>query len=273
MGAEIETALRRVETDAGIVFRVAGEGRPLVLFHGGAGCWRHWQANIDALSPLRTLLIPDLPGFGESAGVPPEITLDDYVGLVGAAIEEICGKEETVDILGFSFGGQIAAGCAARLGRRAGQVALLSPSGFEAAEGRVLKVPRRRDFDQTEAGEMEFHRRMLLAIMLADPASVDATALDIQRYSAAHDRFDRRHISRAGRLLSLLGEIAAPLLLLYGDRDVIAYPSPEHRIALCRGVRPDLDAAIVAGAGHWLQYERAEEANRLLGGFFGKGGA
>ena len=38
----------------------------LALFHGGAGSWRHWAHNIPELSQHYRLLVPDLPGLGES---------------------------------------------------------------------------------------------------------------------------------------------------------------------------------------------------------------
>jgi pimeloyl-ACP methyl ester carboxylesterase len=41
---------------------------PLVLLHGGSGSWMHWLRNIPALVDSgRWVLVPDLPGFGDSA--------------------------------------------------------------------------------------------------------------------------------------------------------------------------------------------------------------
>ena len=41
---------------------------PLLLLHGGSGSWTHWLRNIDALvASGRRVLVPDLPGFGDSA--------------------------------------------------------------------------------------------------------------------------------------------------------------------------------------------------------------
>jgi hypothetical protein len=44
---------------------------PLVLLHGGSGSWMHWLRNIPALAASgRWVLVPDLPGFGDSAAPP-----------------------------------------------------------------------------------------------------------------------------------------------------------------------------------------------------------
>ncbi len=48
----LERTARRTETPCGdgtMVWRSWGEGPTLVLFHGGAGSWRHWAHNIDVL--------------------------------------------------------------------------------------------------------------------------------------------------------------------------------------------------------------------------------
>ena len=69
----LERTAWRTETPCGegnMVWRCWGEGPVLVLFHGGAGSWRHWAHNIDVLSREYRLLVPDLPGLGESAFPP-----------------------------------------------------------------------------------------------------------------------------------------------------------------------------------------------------------
>jgi 2-hydroxy-6-oxonona-2,4-dienedioate hydrolase len=258
----------QLSTRGGIAYRMEGEGPPLVLLHGSAGSWRHWARNIGALSQIRTVIALDLPGYGDSVGVEPGISLDAYTDLAAAAIREICGDGGPFDLAGFSFGGQIAAGSAIRLRARARRLALLTPSGFGEPKGRVLDLPRRRDFADSDAGQREFHRRVLLAMMFAEPASADEAAMEVQAANVAGARFDGRHISWSGRMPALLADVGCPILLVYGDRDPMPYPSYGERIALCRKVRPDIRVALISGAGHWLQYERPAETNRLLTDFF-----
>jgi pimeloyl-ACP methyl ester carboxylesterase len=51
-----------------MVWHVWGEGRPLLLLHGGSGSWTHWVRNIDSLVAAGYQVVaPDLPGFGDSA--------------------------------------------------------------------------------------------------------------------------------------------------------------------------------------------------------------
>ena len=259
----------RLTTSGGIAYRREGGGPPLVLLHGSVGSWRHWARNIEALAGTRTVFAPDLPGYGHSTPVAPDIGVDAYVDRVAEAILEMCGEAAAIDLAGFSFGGQIAAGVASRFGARARRLALLTPSGFDRPEGRVIDLPRRGDFGATDVGQREFHRQVLLAMMLANPASADAAAVDIQAANVAQARFDGRHISWSGRMPDLLRKVSCPIRLIYGERDAMPYPSSAARIALCRAVRPDIDVHIVPGAGHWLQWERPHEVDRLLIDFFG----
>ena len=130
-------------------------------------------------------------------------------------------------------------------------------------------MPRRKDFPNTAEGRRAFHKAVLLTIMLAEDASADDEAVDIQKANVAEARFDGRHISWSARMPGLLADVPCPILLAYGDRDAMPYPSPQVRIARCKAVRPDVQVRMVAGAGHWLQYERAEAVNPLLTEFFG----
>ena len=62
---------RDVATATGrVAWHLAGSGRPLLLVHGGTGSWTHWLRAIPELARGYQLLMPDLPGFGDS-DLPP----------------------------------------------------------------------------------------------------------------------------------------------------------------------------------------------------------
>ena len=68
-----------------------GTAPVLVLFHGGAGSWRHWAHNIPVLSQHYRLLVPDLPGLGESAFPPNGNDAEAVAEVVAAGIDAIIG--------------------------------------------------------------------------------------------------------------------------------------------------------------------------------------
>src|SRR6266480_1270868 len=90
--AEIEHTGTRRATPAGqgeIVWRVFGRGEPLVLLHGGTGSWLHWVRNIEDLSRDFLLIVPDIPGSGESANPEPPPTADRIAASMLVGLDSI----------------------------------------------------------------------------------------------------------------------------------------------------------------------------------------
>jgi pimeloyl-ACP methyl ester carboxylesterase len=56
------------------------------------------------------------------------------------------------------------------------------------------------------------------------------------------------------------------VLLVWGEHDVTTQPEAAARSIA--GQREGIEWRIVPGAGHWAQYERAEEVNALLLAWF-----
>ena len=68
-------------------------------------------------------------------------------------------------------------------------------------------------------------------------------------------------MSLAPRLARDLQRSAAPLHVIWGALDHLAYPSIEARADIVRAARPDAQIDLIADAGHWVQYERADAFN------------
>ena len=68
-------------------YRVQGEGEPLVLLHGFAEDSRIWEELAEKLSTESKLIIPDLPGSGDSTFLEGEhIRLTHYAELIAAIL-------------------------------------------------------------------------------------------------------------------------------------------------------------------------------------------
>lgn len=118
-----------------LAFDRKGSGPPLVLLHGVGHRRQAWDPVTDLLTPHRDLIIPDLPGHGES---PPLRTNGRPV--VDVLLEAVTGllAELGLDrphMAGNSLGGRLAleAGAAGR----AASVTALSPAGFFRGRGDV----------------------------------------------------------------------------------------------------------------------------------------
>jgi pimeloyl-ACP methyl ester carboxylesterase len=250
-----------------MVWRSWGAGRPLLLLHGGAGSWRHWIRNLQALSPGRRILAPDLPGLGESASPPQPWSLDEIAEIVARGLNTVIGSQQTCDLLGFSFGSLVAGALACQLKARIGALILVGASGLGIARGNVvLEKVRHLQGAAREAA----HRVNLARLMIAESSHIDAQALAIQAWNSDHARLRSVGLSTSTALLDALSGVSANVCALWGTRDAVAVDTLEQRVQALRRVQPAAEIHLIPQAGHWLAYEAAEQFNAITGEFLTK---
>jgi len=96
-----------------VFYRVAGTGKPVIILHGWLSSSRAWLIFQKHLAPRGfKIIIPDLPGFGQSPLSDPRgWGLDDYVQWVQDFIKVLRESKELegpLTLVGHSFGGRIA---------------------------------------------------------------------------------------------------------------------------------------------------------------------
>jgi pimeloyl-ACP methyl ester carboxylesterase len=247
----------------GLNYVCAGDGPPMVLLHGGVASWRHWVRNIAALSRHFRIFAVDQPGMGESLDVPKDTDVGPFMDLLVSGIEAMIPRGERFHMDGFSLGGLTGAGVAARLADRVMSLAMIMPGGFKPGQVNRLETPAVTP-DMTDAEINSLHRRNLLTLLLADPASIDDETVAIQRYNIEHARYNGRKIAFGDHLGNFLPGVRCPKLLLIGEKDALPAPNVQARVDYVMGLAPDTEAHIVPGAGHWAIYERPEIVNRYL---------
>lgn len=236
---------------------------PLVLFHGGSGSWIHWIRNVVKLSQRYTVWAADLPGLGDSD--PPDDVRDVWsvTHAVKAALVQLLPPDRRYDICGFSFGGMVGGHVSTLLDERLRSVTLVGPGGF-----RLRRAPRgplqRLTRDMSPAELAAQARRNLELLMVADPAAIDGVAIHMQMLNSTRARTNSRSMSKAGVLSDCLPKITTRLGAIWGEFDSTAYPYMAEREVLLRGHQPDIDLRYIAGAGHWVAFERAEAFNSML---------
>jgi pimeloyl-ACP methyl ester carboxylesterase len=264
----VERCAVRLETpcgDGSMVWHIwdtsGGTAPVLVLFHGGAGSWRHWVRNVPVLSLHYRVVVPDLPGLGDSA-MPPDITSAEAIaGVVGAGLDAIIGARTTYDLAGFSFGGTMASCVAALHGVRVRSLTLIASGGVGPASSAVelLKVRHLEGDDRVAA-----HRTNLNRLMIADLAKIDALALTIQEWNTVRSRVKTPTLSRSGSLWRALDKVRVPLNGIWGSLDAPAHPLARERVAALRARRLEADVRMIEGAGHWVAFEAADAVNAML---------
>ena len=233
----------------------------VVLFHGGAGSWRHWVRTIPALARHYRVLVPDLPGLGDSAYPPVSDQAESVATVVAAGIDAVVGAGAGYDVVGFSFGGTMACCVAAIHGPRVRSVTIVASGGVGPVSSAVelLKVRHLEGQERVDA-----HRTNLNRLMIADPAKIDALALAIQDWNTVRSRLKTPTLSRSGALLRALDRVHVPLNGIWGTCDAPAAPRSIERVATLRARRPEADVRMIQGAGHWVAYEAPDQVNAML---------
>jgi len=264
--AEIEHAGTRRATPAGqgeIVWRVVGRGDPVVLLHGGTGSWLHWVRNIEALAADFMLLVPDIPGSGESSNPQPPITAERIAAALLAGLDIIIGADPRFAIAGFSMGGLIAAHMAYLAGNRAHCLVLVGGTGMNVPRPTMEPLQSWRRLP-TEEEKRAVHRRNLGILMIHEERNIDDLAVHIQSVNAAQSRVRGKHVAHTGALARCLQNFPGRLAGIWGEHDATAAPYLAERRQFLLELQPAASFDILAGVGHWVQYEAHAHFNARL---------
>lgn len=205
----------------------------LVLLHGLSASSR-WYADVVPLLGEREARLLDLPRFGR--GFAP----DAAAGWVAAQLEH----DAPVDLVGHSLGGLVAATVAARRPELVRSLVLVAPVG----------APRDASPAHTIARYGTALARTLATAPLGLLRTVTADAL----------RWGPEAIVRGGLWVagaSFTGEVRAPTLLLWGERDVLV---PVEQAEAWRTLVPHARLALVPRAGHVPMVEAPSAFAQLL---------
>ena len=238
-----------------------GTAPVVVLFHGGAGSWRHWIRTIPALVSSYRVLVPDLPGLGESDFPPDGDDAFAIATIVADGIDAIIGAEPSYEVVGFSFGATMAACVGALRGKRVRSVTIIGSSGV-GAPGSAVKLEKVRHLEGQE--RQDTHRTNLNRLMIADKAKIDDLSIAIQDWNTVRSRLRTPAISRSGAIMKAIDQLVSPLNGMWGELDAPANPKGPERVATLRAHCPDADIRLIPGTGHWAAFESADTVNAIL---------
>lgn len=259
----LERSVQRHATACGagqMIWRVWGEGRPVVLLHGDFGSWTHWARNLDALARRFRIIVPDMPGYGDSAAPPEPWSPYSLARIMADGLDEIIGRAARYSLVGFSFGGVIAGHWAALEHGRATSLIVLGPGALGIRMNRLPEL-RRLAPGMSAAETSAVHRHNLAALMFADAATVDDLAIAIQTQNIKLARLRAGSIPDSDVLLGPLSRLGMRLHGIWGEQDSFVAPRLGEVGAALRRCQPGADFRIIPDAGHWAPYEAAEAVN------------
>jgi pimeloyl-ACP methyl ester carboxylesterase len=240
-----------------VAVRRRGAGPALLYLHG-AGMAGHWLRFHETLAEVADVIAPDQIGCG---GTPMQdwlrgfddlvVHLDDLRSALGIAVP--------FDLVGYSFGGWVAAEFAVVYPHLVRSLVLVAPIGLGVTGGPALRV------DPFAATPQE-----LAAVTFNDFAgmarSSGATA-ELYRERTVYGRLMwQRPYSR--RLPRLLRRVTCPALVIAAGDDRYVPPSVARRY---HELLPGSRLRTIDGAGHALVVERPDAVAAEIAAFLGDG--
>ena len=275
MNDDVTAASRFVDAPDGKVhYQQWGKGPAIILIHGGgAGAYGYsnYRKNVGPLSKRNTVIVLDLPGYGQSA---QRAQPDGLIVALANAVRDVMDHAgiETASLVGNSLGGMTSLRFALDTPGRVDTLVLMGPGGglpilspfpteglqrmldFYAGEGPTLeKLSRITDllvYDRSTITDELLQERLKIATLPETVANPPLRAL------MAHPK---DHLWNQG-----IDKIACPTLIIWGAEDRVL---PLDAGFILRRLIPNADMHIFAKCGHWAQWERPDEFNALVNQF------
>jgi pimeloyl-ACP methyl ester carboxylesterase len=111
-----------------VIYRVAGDGPPVVLIHGMLNSSSHWKAVAQSLTSDYTVIAPDLIGHGDSAAPRGDYSLGAHAASIRDLLAAIGVDRAT--IVGHSLGGGVAMQFFYQFPQRVERLVLISSGGL-----------------------------------------------------------------------------------------------------------------------------------------------
>lgn len=275
-------------------------GYPLLLLHGYPESKRIWWRNIDPLAAAGyEVIVPDLRGYGESDLSPDDVyDLAVYSRDVHTLMTKVLGHTRFGVVAG-DVGGAVAVDLLHRFPDTVDRLVYFNTvppilleefvdAGIDLSSIKAMgdgpttdyQVDQGRDADSliAELDTPERRERWVRGFythrLLASPGAFTAEDLAFmtepfrarERLRAAWAPYEARYGRAQSEPPRVAEPVDVPTLVLYGPDDQAVGPDFLHccEVAFRQRVGP----LVVPGAGHFLQWERADVVNPLVADFF-----
>lgn len=252
-------------TVAGKLNIVYLEGGPkdapvLLLLHGFGGDKDNWTRMARELTGEYRVIAPDLPGFGRSSAFGDESydiasqarRLDAFVQALSLPPHHVAGN---------SMGGNLAGAYAVMFPANIKSVAFFANSGIKSPKDSELTVRRARGEQPLLVDTPEQYDALMNLIFVKRPwipgPVLDHFAREAIRHRAFNAKVWRDLDTRPYPLEPVLANIAAPVLIVWGDHDRLLDVSS---IEVMRPLLPQAKVVILKDVGHVPMIEVPEES-------------
>jgi len=247
--------------DHKIAYLEGGKGDTIILLHGFGDQKDSWVKFARPLTKNYHVIIPDLPGFGDSTQIATQsYEANVQLGRVAAFIDKIgVGKYHVV---GNSMGGLFAGLLAAQYPDRVMSLALLDTYGIAGREKSELVKSIEKGVNPLIVEKPEDYDRMLNFMFVKAPAIPGPIKKYLAAKSLESKDFNKKvfdELKGDTLLEDRLAAIKAKTLVIWGDTDRV-FPVSSARV-IEQGI-PGTKVIVLKDCGHLPMTERPEESSK-----------
>jgi pimeloyl-ACP methyl ester carboxylesterase len=260
-------ACRQVKScDAEIVYRVLGQGPPVVLLHPFPANHEFWLPVAQVLGARYRIVLPDLRGHGDSGVGEGPASMAKHAGDIARVMDDAdIGR---APLIGVSIGGYA---LFEFWRRNRGRVAALglcnTKAPADSAEARAGRLQAANDV--LERGTEPFFEGMIPRLLgkttrEARPDLVEGALRMMRKMSPEDVAQVQRGMAERPDSMDTLKTINVATLLVTGDEDIL---TGANEAELMRQNISGSQLRVIPKAGHYSPWEQPEEAGKLLRGF------
>jgi pimeloyl-ACP methyl ester carboxylesterase len=244
--------------DHRIVYLEGGKGETVVLLHGFGSNKDIWTAFAKYLKGYH-LVIPDVPGFGESSQVPTDsYDINSQVGRIDRFVGVL--KLDKFHMAGNSLGGTFTATYGAQYPEKVLTLALLDTAGAPSQNKSELVMQLEKGNNLLLGNNAEDFNK-LMALVYVKPLPIPASFKKIITADwIAHAEFNKKIWNdwqpSQVTLAAVLPLIQAPVLIIWGDQDKL---TDIGGIAFLEKRLKNYRTVIMKDTGHCPMVEKPEE--------------
>lgn len=248
-----------------------GEGPTLLLLHGFNARKEIWLAMAKELTPHFHVIIPDLPGWGDSTRVDGASYNIDVQALRLQSFVQTLGLQKFV-LIGHSMGGAIAGTYAAEHPEHVSELALLDAFGLKFNDNAFSRdvMAGHDPFVYDERAGFE----RAAALVFKQPPSIPGRFVDVLIHENQHDHAfidktlgELREPSQYLSLQNRLDQLDMPVLGLWCHDDKVIDISALDNLRSGLTHAPAISSSILSGCNHMPMMEKPEETARVLTSF------
>jgi len=227
-----------------------GKGRPILALHG-FDTMDPAAPFLDLLARHGEIVAPSSPGFGHSPRPKDFDSIYDLVHLYLGALDALPGDKVT--LIGFSFGGWLAAEVAAACSHRLDRLILVDPLGIKISDRETADILDIFNRSPDEVRRKTWHNPDRFApdynAMSDEAVVIYARNREALCLYAWHPYMYNPQLPR------WLGRIAVPTQLVWGASDGVV--TPDYGRAYSRLI-PGSRFTLIEGAGHHPEIEQSQ---------------